>query len=228
MEMPSIRSILNRIVFYSVLLGSCYFGYKFVIKLRRQAAIASELQSITSDSSFFHQFYAEDARKTLVRAIGLVAEANALGVPPDEAIDRGLGMKQEFFENDAEHDEPPVREKIIRNCLRGNYENFLKLGYTSDPRTLDAMHKGELPPIPSGPHSGHKVQIANLIEPSISPGMEKVIANLEIRPPADGKRKLSEIEIAAAKQFVRDLAAAQIIEDPVADRIIQALAKSSP
>ncbi len=228
MEMPSIRYILNRIVFYSVLLGTCYFGYKFVMKLRRQSAITSDLQSITSDSSFFHQFYAENARKSLVRAIGLIAEANTLGVAPDKAIDRGMGIKEEFFASNSDYDEPPVRQKIIRICLRGNYENFLKLGYTADIHTLNAMLKGNLPPIPSGPHSGHQVEIVTLIDSSISPGMEKVIANLEIRPPVDGKRKLTDIEIAAAKQLVRDLAAAQIIEDPVRDRILSALSGKAP
>jgi hypothetical protein len=225
MEMPSIRDILNRIVFYSVLLGTCYFGYKFAMKLRRQSAITSELQSITSDSSFFQQFYAENARKTLVRAIGLIAEANALGVDPDKAIDRGIGIKEEFFASNTVHEEPPVRQKIIRTCLRGNYENFLKLGYTANIQTLEAMRKGELPPIPSGPRSGYHVEIGTLIDASISPGMEKVIANLEIRPPVDGRRRLTDIQVAAAKQLARDLAAANIIQQSVQMRIIEALPK---
>jgi hypothetical protein len=227
MEAPSPSYILSRAVFIIVLLIGGLFAYGFVKKERRKAAITSELQTITTDSSFFQQFYADSARKTLVRAVGLIAEANTLGVPPDKAIDRGMGIKEEFFENDAEEDEPPVREKIIRSCLRWNYDNFLKLGYTADFHTLDEMREGNLPPIPSGPHSGRKAVVASLIDPALSPGLDKVVANLEIRPP-DGAEKPTEIQIAAAKRFARDLAQAQIIEEPVRDRIIEALAKDQP
>lgn len=228
MEAPSPRYILTRAIFLIALLFACLFAYSFIKKEKRKAAIISELQSITSDSSFFQQFYAEDARKTLVRAIGLIAEANSLGVPPDKAINRGMGIKEDFFSSDSERDDPPAREKIIRNCLRGNYENFLKLGYTADFRTLEEMRKGELPGIPTGPHYGRKATIGSLIAPSISPGMDKVVANLEIRPPMEEERKLTDIEIAAAKQFARDLASAQLIEESVKDRIIETLSKQSP
>lgn len=228
MEAPDARYIFNRAVVLIALLVACLFAYSFIKKTRRQAAITSELKSITSDSSFFQQFYAEDARKTLVRAVGLIAEANFLGVPPDKSIDRALGVKQEFFASDNEPDEPPVREKIIRNCLRGNYENFLKLGYTADFHTLKVMRDGALPPIPSGPQAGRKPEVATLIAASISPGIEKVVANLEIRPPAEEGRKPTEIEIAAAKQFARDLAAAEIIEEAVRDKILASLSNPAP
>jgi hypothetical protein len=199
MEAPSPRYIITRAVFFIALLVAGLFTYSFIKKQRRQAALTAELQVITSDSSFFQQFYAEEARKTLVRAIGLMAEANFLGMPPEESINSALGVKQEFFSSDSGREEPPAREKIIRNCLRGNYDNFLKFGYTADFRTLEAMREGNLPPIPSGPHSGRKPEVASLVDASLLPGIEKVVANLEIRPPADEKRKPGEIEIASAK-----------------------------
>ena len=140
-----------------------------------------------------------------------------------------MGIKPKFFDNDAEREEPPAREKIIRSCLRTNYENFLKLGYKPDFHTLDAMKNGELPPIPAGgPHSGRKPEIANLINPAISPGMEKVIANLEIRPPQTDNQKPTDIQIAAAKQLARDLSDARIIEESVRDRILDGLSKPAP
>jgi len=228
MEAPSPRYIITRAAFLIALLVAVLTGFSFFKKQQRQSAIIADLQSITSDSSFFKQFYAEDARKSLVRAIGLIAEANSLGFPPDKAIDRGMGIKPQFFENDAEKDEPPAREKIIRGCLRSNYENFLKLGYKPDFHTLEAMKRGELPPIPDGPQSGKTPEIANLISPAISPGMEKVLANLEIRPPQAEGQKPTDIQIAAAKQLARDLSDAQLIEEPVRDRIIEGLAKPAP
>lgn len=228
MEAPSPRYIITRATFLIALLVAVLFSVSFVKKQQRKNAIYAELQSITSDSAFFQQFYPEAARKSLIKAIGLIAEANALGVDPDTAINRGMGIKPQFFENDAEKDEPPAREKIIRACLRSNYENFLKLGYQADFHTLDAMKKGELPVIPAGPQSGRKPEIATLISPTISQGMDKVVANLEIRPPQPDKVKPTDIEIAAAKKLASDLSDARIIEEPVRDRILQSLSGKTP
>ena len=215
-------------MFFITLLVVVVCGYSFVKKKQRHAAITAELESITSDSSFFQQFYAEDARKSLVRAIGLIAEANLLGVAPDTTISRGMGIQPQFFENDAKHDDPPPRQKIIRACLRANYENFLKLGYKADFHTLEALKDGELPPIPGGPQYGHKPAIANLISPTIAPGMEKVIANLEIRPPQPDDHQPTAIEIAAAKQLACDLSEARLIEDSARDRILKGLSAPAP
>ncbi|MCX6867366.1 MAG: hypothetical protein NTV46_14295 [Verrucomicrobia bacterium] len=228
METPSPRYILTRAVFWIALLVAGLVGFSFVKKKQRQAAISAELASITSDSSFFQQFYAEDARKALVRAIGLLAEANSLGVPPDVAIDRGLGIQPKFFATNAKHDDPPIRERIIRACLRSNYQNFLMLGYKADFQTLYSMKQGDLPFIPSGPQSGSKPEIALLIPSAISPGMEKVIANLLIRPPQPAGQPASAIEIATAKQLACDLADARLIEEPVRDQILKDLSKPVP
>lgn len=228
MEAPSPRYILSRAAFLVAALVVVLYGYSFVKKYQRKAAIFTELESITSDSSFFQQFYAEDARKSLARAIGLIAEATTLGVEPNTSIDRSLGIEPKFFENEYEQEDIPAREEIIRSCLRGNYENFLKLGYTADFHTLDSLKTGVFPPIPSGPQSGRKPEIANLIPPALSPGMDKVIANLEIRPPQSEDHKPTDIELAAAKQLARDLASAHIIEEPVRDRILAGLAPPKP
>ena len=225
MEAPSARYIITRALFLIAALAALLWGYGFIKKTQRKKAIISELNSITSDSSFFRQFYAEDARKTLVRAIGLIAEAETLGSPPDDTISRGLGIEEEFFENEMEKDEPSARERIIRTSLRSNFDNFTKLGYKSDFHTLDALRKGELPPIPAGPQSGRRPEIHELIPPQLSPGIEKVIANLEIRPPQQEPYKPTDIQTAAAKQLARDLAEAGVIEEPVRERILAGLSK---
>lgn len=224
MEAPSPRYILTRAASLVALLALALYGYGFFKKHQRKNAIVAELRSLTSDSSFFQQFYAEDARKSLVRAVGLIAEATALGMPPEKAIDRGIGLDPKFFDNEYDKEEPPVREKIIRSCLRGNYENFVKLGFKPDYHTLDAMRQGNLPSIPEGPQSGRKPEIATLIPPAASPGIDKVLANLEIRPPQEASAKPTDIQLAAAKQLARDLADARIIEETVRDKILQSLA----
>jgi hypothetical protein len=227
MESPNIRYILTRTIFLIVVLFAILSGIQYIKKKQRQSAIIAELKSISSDSSFFKQFYQEDAQKTLIRAIALIAEANQLGIPPETAIDRGLGIEEVFFNSNTNPYEPTPREKIIRSSLGSNYENFLKLGYKADFHTLESMRDGSLPTLEDGPTAGKKPVIANLIDPSLSPGIDKVIANLEIRPPQVENRVPSDIEIAAAKQLTRDLADAKIIEEPVRDRIIEKLSESA-
>jgi hypothetical protein len=225
MESPSPRYIITRVVFLIAAIFVVLTGISFVKKKQRQSAIIAELKSISSDSSFFKQFYPEDAQKSLVRAVALIAEANQLGIPPEKAIDRGLGIEEVFFSTDTNPYEPTAREKIIRNSLGSNYENFLKLGYKADFHTLDAMREGKLPILTEGPLAGKKPTIATLIDPAVSPGIDKVIANLEIRPPQTESHVPTDIEIAAAKQLARDLADAKIIEEPVRDRIIAKLSQ---
>lgn len=227
MESPSPRYILTRAVFLIAAIFVVLAGISFVKKKQRQSAIIAELKSISSDSSFFKQFYPEDARKSLIRAVALIAEANQLGIPPEKSIDRGLGIEEVFFNTDTDPYEPTAREKIIRSSLGSNYENFLKLGYKPDFHTLSTMREGKLPVIPDGPLAGKTPMIATLIDPAISPGIDKVIANLEIRPPQTESHAPTDIEIAAAKQLTRDLADAKIIEEPVRDKIIGKLSELS-
>jgi hypothetical protein len=227
MELPSPRYIITRTLFLLAVLFAILSAFNFVKKKQRQTAIIAELKSISSDSSFFKQFYPEDAQKTLVRGVALIVEANQLGIPPEKAIDRSLGIEEVFFDSNTDPYEPTAREKIIRSSLGSNYENFLKLGYKADFHTLESMKSGVLPILPVGPMAGKKPVIANLIDPAVSPGIDKVIANLEIRPPQAESRVPSDIEIAAAKQLARDLADAKIIEEPVRDRIIEKLSNPS-
>lgn len=228
METPSPRYILSRAIFLIVALIVVLYGISFVKKKQREAAIIADLRSITSDSAFFHQFYPEEARKTLVRAIGLIAEAKELGMAPETVIDRSLGIEKKFFATDDDNDPPPIRVKIISASLRGNYENFRKLGFTPDFQTLRLMKTGELPAIPSGPQEGKQPVVATLIKPEVSPGIEQVLANLQIRPPEATDRPMTDIDVAAAKQLARDLADANVIEDSVRDRILLTLSPPPP
>lgn len=220
MEAPSPRYIITRALF---LIGTVFvvlYGISFSKKWQRKSAILAELKSITSDSSYFKQFYAADAQKTLIRAVGLMAEANQLGVPPEKSIDRAFGVGKEYYQLDEKAEEPKPREKIIRTSLSNNYENFRKLGYKPDFQTLASMREGVLPLIPDGPQAGQTPVVAPLIDPGLSPGLDKVIANLEIRPPGGENSPPTDVEIAAAKGLANDLAEAHIIEESVAHKIV--------
>lgn len=227
MHAPTPLQILTRATYLIVIVIAVIIASGFVKKKQRVAAIVAELKSVSTESSFFRQFYAEDARKTMVRSIGLIAEATTLGMAPDATINRALGIKESFYGVDEKKDELPARDAIIRESLQGNFNNFLKLGYSADARTVQALKRGELPPIPIGPHAGKRPDLVPLIQPSVSPGMEKVLANLELRPPlADGIQP-TDVEIAAAKRLAYRLYEAGIIEEPVKDRIVNAYKKTA-
>ena len=94
MDNINLRYILTRAggVILAIVVALYVMGY--VKKKNKHSALVSELKSLSSDSSFFGQFYAEDAQKSLIKAVGLIAEANKLGLAPEEAINRGLGIEE--------------------------------------------------------------------------------------------------------------------------------------
>jgi hypothetical protein len=228
MEPRHIRYILTRSGAAIVLIVAILYGVDMLKKKQRKDTIISNLKSVCSDSSFFNQFHAADARKALVRGVGLIAEARLLGLDPDETLDGGLGIEKKYFSVDKEDGGTPIRESIIRKCLRANYENFLKLGYTADYHTLQGMKGGELPSVRTGPTAGSRAEIGTIIDVALSPGLDRVIANLEIRPPRIPGTPMTDVEIARAKQLAKDLSEAGVIETAAAERITASLTPKPP
>lgn len=222
------RYILSRTIFLLVALVALLYGMRYFKKWQRQNEIVAELKSIASDSSYYHQFYAADAHKSLVRAVGLMAEANSLGIAPDKLLARATGTEKKTFVSDEDLAEIPLKTEIVINSLRLNYENFVKLGYKVDFKLLGQLGSGELPVIPTGPGAGQRPIVATFIDAAASPGIEKVMANLEIRPPRPDGQRPSDIEVASAKRLVGQLAEAGIIENSVRDRIDDILAGKTP
>ncbi len=225
MDTPSPRYILTRAIFFILATIAVLYGMRFYNNWSRQKTVIAELKSISSDSSYYHQFYTADAKIALVRAVGLIAEANKLGISPETAIARATGTEKKTFVSDADMEEAPLKTQIIISNLRMNYENFVKLGYQADFKTLADLKTGELPTIPTGPAVGLKPEVGTIIDPAASPGIDKVLANLEIRPARTEPHVPTDLEVSAAKRLAADLADAGIIEDKVKDRIVQGLTK---
>lgn len=164
--------------------------------------------------------------RKIEQVVGLMEISSKEG---NRTIDGGLGIKEKYFAVDEEPEEgPPIRERLIRNCLRANYENFLKLGYATDFHTLGVMKNGELPPVRTGPSAGSRAEIGTIIDPSLSPGIDRVIANLEIRPPKNPGTPMTDVEVATAKKLAKDLSDAGVIEGEAAMRIIDSLTPKDP
>lgn len=223
--MPAqIQYILTRAIVVLLVAVGCVYGNNLYRKNERKKAIDAELKSICSESSYFRQFYEDAAKKSLVKALALLAEAENIGQPVDDTINRALGIQKKLLTTDADREPPPPSKEITHRTLLANYQNFLKLGYQPDYQTLSQMKNGELPRIPTGPEEGKTAEIVPLIPAKLSPGIEKVIANLELRPPGKLERPMTDLEIAAAKQMASDLAGAGFIEATVRDRITAEIA----
>lgn len=216
----SIQSFLTRALFVIALLVAFGYGVSFFKTYQRKSALIADLRVICGESSYFRQFTSEEAEKTLVRAIGLLAEADSLGLDVNRAIESGLGLRELWSIEKTDAEEITPSQQIIRASLRGNYENFIKLGYRADFHTLKAMKAGTLTPLASGPLVGRTPIVKPLIPAAASSGMEKVIANLELSPPDSADAPRTDVQLAAAKQLARDLAIAGIIEEAARDRII--------
>ncbi|MGJ8643764.1 MAG: hypothetical protein ACSHX9_10180 [Luteolibacter sp.] len=217
------RYIITRSLTVIFLIVVALYAVSFVKKTQRKNAIVSELKSVASESSFFRQFSAADAKKSLVRGVGLIAEAKKLGMEPETVIERGLGIEKKYFASDDDRDGLTPKQVLIRSTLRSNYENFLKIGYETDFYTLQSLREGELPPVGNGSREGSRAEVVPIIDPTLSPGLDTVIANLEIRPKRSGDTKKTDVEIAIAKRLAKDLEKAGVIDKEVSVRIVAAL-----
>ncbi|MEM1082549.1 MAG: hypothetical protein AAGI48_00370 [Verrucomicrobiota bacterium] len=213
---PRILDILRYVVLLVVLLVVTMFGLKHYNRYEERKEIVAALQGATSDSSFYRQFEAEDAKKTLLECIALIHRAGELGVTPTQLFDRVYQRKGSDDFGGYSAPEYPVKEKLVRDALTAAYQACERLEIL-DPTSIRDLREGRMPS-----HVTDTPVILPLIDPELSPGIEKIIPNLEIFPgnKAGKNRELSSIEISAARRLARDLASAGLIEKTVSQRII--------
>lgn len=214
---PRILDILRYILLLVVLLVGFMFGLKHYNRYEERKAIVAELQSATSDSSFYRQFEAEDAEKTLLQCVVLIHRAGELGLTPTELFDRVYQRKGSDNFGGYSTPEYPTKEKLVRDSLISAYQACERLDIL-DSGSLRELKEGRMPI-----HVSETPVIVPLIDPQLSPGLEKIIPNLEILPAdrAGKKRELTSIEVSAARRLARDLASAGLIERSLADQITE-------
>ena len=115
----------------------------------------------------------------------------------------------------------------MRQTLLHNYENCRKLGLFTRRDAAAVLRTGELPAIEQGPATGQQPVIARILDPSFAPGLDKVVANLEIRPPDEPPAADGIPRDAAARKLARSLAEEGVI-DTDAVRRIEAALKGEP
>lgn len=205
---------------YSFLIIALLVGSLLVHKHYRRYVtkkeLVAELQGISSDSSFYRQFNADDAHATLLRSIAIIHAAGELGLTPAELFDRVFEFDEGDVFGETRSRNYTVKEQLARNTLANAYDAAKRLEMLDSGGIRD-LREGRLPITPKG-----TPVILPLIDPELSPGLEKIIPNLEILPAdrAGKDRKLTAIETAAARKLANDLAAAGLIENSVAERIV--------
>lgn len=227
---PHITDILRYSLLVLVVVVAALFGMSFLRKHREHKAVVGELRSITSDSSFYRQFYADDARRTLLRAMFLLRQGEKTGDDPAVLLDEALGVRAHspFDRSEELKEELTAAQRLAVARLLANYEHCRKLGLLDDEDALAELGVGELPRIRSGPGAGQPAALHTVIDPALSPGIEKVLANLEIGPPQPAGHVPGDVELTAARRLARDLEGAGIIEDSALKRILDRFAELAP
>ena len=208
-------------------------GLKFWGKHKTQKEIVAELQSLTSTSSSFEQFYEADAHKTLYRSMHLLHRAETeLKKPPLETLNAVFGIRKPGMFDDEDTGESALSDQISRDGLLRNYDNCKRLGVFNDPLSRQALEKGEAPQIQEGPAAGDFAALQCIIDPAVAPGVEKIVPNLVISPPDKKKPETpNAFQIAQALKLIESLEYADLLEREAADELrahYEGIGKPSP
>lgn len=221
---PRVAEILRHAAVLALLGVLAIVGLKVHRHFRDRAHLAAELRALAAEGAFYRQFYPADADRALLRAMAVLREGELDGLAPDELIDRSLGLESKGGDGD---DDPTADEQLVGSTFLNNYENCRKLGLFHDSDAASRLREGELPAITSGPASGSLPKIVRIIDPALAPGLDKVLANLEIRPP-DSAPAQGDVERNAARRLARALGNANVIDAAAVTRILQALDQTPP
>ena len=191
------------------------YGSKHYKKHARKEALVSEMRTAISDASFYRSLEAKDAHATFLKTIAMMDEAKALGLEPSAYLDlvfrhdpdaKGASLSSDY-------EDYPARERIARETLLRGYQHAQQFSLLRKPENRELLTGGELP-------EGDPVAVvANIIDPAVSPGMEKIVPNLELRPKKALGTAPTDLEVAAAKTLAEDLRAANVIEYEAEKRI---------
>lgn len=215
---------VKQTIFIILIAAVALFGIKSCRKYQKKRDVVIELTSHASESSAYQQFYAADARSTLLKAMHQMYLAAELGITPTEILAEVMEESGDLLDTQDKAD-LPIRQQLIRDSLLSNYDNCRKLDIFSHPNNITLLEKGELPIVRNGPATDREVFINTIIPTSAIEGIDKLIPNLLISPPPPEDEKPTKIkpnkfEVARAKQLAKSLATASLIEREAYQKII--------
>lgn len=203
-------------------------GLKVWSKQKNERRIIRELRSHLNPTAQFEQLYTADAEKTLFRSLATLHEGvTTLETDPGELLNEvfhGKGEAALFANPDPTRDRSYVdpRETLIRESLLRNYQRCSNLGVFESTDNAGRLADGEAPEIRSGPATGRKAAVARIIDPALSPGVEKLVPNMVLGEPGQPKSttRPSDLAIKQAKSLASLLYRANLIEDAAEQRLL--------
>lgn len=189
---------------------------------RKVDAMFDEMRVLASEASYYQQFDADEASRTLLRLMGLMWKVELWGVAPENVTERIFRMERRMFDGNRKTPAEPVRQRLIRMNIEANRDALRKLGYPPEQQIFIALDEGKLPRVEEGPFEGRRPVVHRIIDPIHSPGLDMVIANFEIRPELT-ESPMDDVTLARARQLVRELGNARIIDRDAVERITQDL-----
>ena len=222
-----IGDLVRYIVIALVLLVLGTFGLKVWNKQKLQDRIVKDLRSLTNQTASFEARNSTVARSALFRTMGLLHEAKKeLDIEPAEVLtevfhgdDEGALFGRKETGPNAYSD---PKADIIRKGLLRNYTHCTNLGLFSDSENLKMLAEGKPPSISNGEAAGANAVVGYIVEPEIAAGIESIIPNMVISSPAARNEQdapPTEFEITRAKELIRDLYRARLIDRDAEDRL---------
>ncbi len=210
---PRAATLLKWAIFLVIAVFAVGYGSKHYKKHARKEALVAEMRTAVSEASFYRSITEEGARGVLLSGVAKIEEAKTLGLEPSAYFDRVFKHESgKKIDGDEFHDYP-AREKLARETLLRAHQHAIELGLLATPENRKSMAAGEMPEVEAKP------VIACIIDTTISPGIEKVVPNLELRPSAAKTGPRTDLEIAAGRNLAGDLYSAQIIDREAEARI---------
>jgi hypothetical protein len=210
---PRVATILKLAVFGVIAIILFSLGSKHYRKFNRKAALVEEMRTLVSEASFYRSLTEADARAVMLRGIAKIDEAKSLDMEPGDYFDRVFKREKDKDAAGDEFEDYPAREKLARETFLRAHQHAVALKLLEEPEFRGELAEGKLPDVSPKP------SIAYLIDPAISPGLEKVVPNLELQPAGATEEAPTDLEIAAARNLAADLYSAQIIDRETEKRI---------
>jgi hypothetical protein len=219
---PRVATTIKLAIFAVIALVVFSVSSKHYKKFKRKDALVDEMRTLVSEASFYRSLSETDARGVLLKGIAKVEEAKSLGMEPSAYFDRVFKRDKSKDDPADEFEDHPAREKLARETLLRAHQHAVQLKLVETPEARLDLADGKMPDVTPKP------VIACTIDPVISPGLEKVVPNLELVP-ADAKESPpTDLEIAAARNLAADLYSSQIIDREAEKRITEHFRPTPP
>ena len=179
--------LIRHIVTGVIVVAIAVVGLKAWNKHKLEKQIVSELRDLANPTTSFESAYEADATSSLFKSMALLHRTKAdLNKEPNEILREVFHGSDEGalfgkMESGSNASADPQAEVIGKGLLR-NYQHCRTLGIFSDSENLRILMAGQTPIIKKGPDSNSKAAIRFILNPSVSPGAERIIPNMIISP----------------------------------------------